>query len=152
MDRVGDIWREVFSRLPIALISSTMEASFKNRSNDEAANLWKMCTIELPEDRIRRLGFLATPDPRVAKDFIERIDRHALDNALLKWARAAKEKAVTAGVVSYFVHELGYAVPSDLKIEAIEQIKAQASRTADPEEKESLTVELESLRKKTRSG
>ncbi len=145
MDRVGDIWRQVFDHLPAEFIAQTLEDFFKRQSNDQAFALWKMCTIELPNDKIRRLGFLLAGDPHVGKDFIERIDHRAFDRALLECTSSVRDKVIAAGVVSYFARELAYAVPSDLRQEAIEQFNMQMSLTNDPQERSCLTTELLSL-------
>jgi len=141
MDRVGDIWKDVFDRLSIDLISRTIEESFGKRGNDDAANLWKMCTIELSEDRIRRLGFLSTPDPHVAKDILSKIDRQIFDDAVLRCVQASPEHVVT-GVVSYFVRELGHSIEPELRQRAIRNIREEIAHVRNPDQKGCLELEL----------
>lgn len=149
MDRVGDIWRNVLDELPIEVICTTLEQSFNKRSNDEAANLWKMCTIELPEVKLRRLACLSTPDPRVANDFLEKIGSRKLNGAIVKCVvRSGSDEWILAGVVSYFATEIGLPVDAALGRKAIEQVESRLATSADPEEKNSLQRELLVLRNK----
>jgi hypothetical protein len=145
MDRVGDIVRYVFEGLSTSVISHTVVEFYKKQSNCEALALWTMCTIELPEDKIRRLGFLLASDPNLAKDFIRQIDRGSLDEAIRRCAaRFSKEKL---GIASYFAHELGCAVPSEIRDDAIARIRQQISQSADSQKTACLVRELNALEK-----
>jgi hypothetical protein len=150
MDRVGDVWREIFKDLRRDFICSVLSPHFqKAKPEPLSLMLWTACETELPDSFINRIGCLLTTDIGVAKAFLARLGRQGVTEVLKRMCAAAPTygKLAAAAAVSFFCSKLELKLDDELVGFAVEHLTGLLADTKDPTGHQAIESELEKLAK-----
>lgn len=147
MDRVGDVWRELFIQISMDVTIEVLTPIFEKQGTDLCVLLWTCCANELPERLLNRIACLLTTYEGIATAFLAKIGHSVVNEVLVKTYSSVPEygRMAVVGAISYFVNRVGLRIEATLVKRASEGLTLMIANSKDEIERETLLQELKCL-------